>query len=121
MAKIMVVDDEAALARVVNEALSDAGHTVYVENDGLVALTRMLEIQPDLVVSDVMMPGMGGASLLTAMRDNAYLEEVPVIVMSGMPEESVAKACPRYSAFVAKPFDLSVMVDMVDRVLRAAH
>ncbi len=54
----------------------------------------MLEIQPDLVVSDVMMPGMGGASLLTAMRDNAYLEEVPVIVMSGMPEESDRQGLP---------------------------
>lgn len=121
MAKIMVVEDEAALARVVDEALSGAGHTVYVENDGLSALTRMLEVQPDLVVSDVMMPGMGGASLLTAMRDNAYLEEVPVIVMSGMPEESIVKACPHYSAFIAKPFDLSLIVDMVDRVLRTAH
>lgn len=121
MAKIMVVDDEASLARVVHEALSGAGHTVYVENDGLTALTRMLEIQPDLVVSDVMMPGMGGASLLTAMRDNAYLEEVPVIVMSGMPEESVVQACPRYSAFISKPFDLAAIVDMVDRVLGTAH
>ncbi|AOB32210.1 hypothetical protein AKI39_18045 [Bordetella sp. H567] len=121
MAKIMVVDDEATLARVVHEALSGAGHTVYVENDGLKALTRMLEIQPDLVVSDVMMPGMGGASLLTAMRDNAYLEEVPVIVMSGMPEESVVNACPRYTAFIAKPFDLSAIVDMVNRVLGTSH
>ncbi|HTK01914.1 MAG TPA: response regulator [Bordetella sp.] len=120
MAKIMVVDDEAALARVVREILSGAGHTVYVENDGLTALTRMLEIQPDLVVSDVMMPGMGGASLLTAMRDNAYLEQVPVIVMSGLPEESVIDTCPRYSAFISKPFDLSVIVDTVDRVLRTA-
>jgi CheY-like chemotaxis protein len=120
MAKIMVVDDEATLAKVVREALSGAGHTVYIENDGLTALTRMLEVHPDLVVSDVMMPGMGGASLLTAMRDNAYLEGVPVIVMSALPEESVTKACQGYSAFISKPFDLSAIVDAVERVLATA-
>jgi CheY-like chemotaxis protein len=119
MAKIVVVDDEATLARVVRDALHGAGHTVYVENDGLTALTRMLEIQPDLVVSDVMMPGMGGASLLTAMQDNAYLGEVPVIVMSALPEETVMQACNGYAAFLAKPFDLSAMVQEVERVLQA--
>jgi CheY-like chemotaxis protein len=120
MAKIMVVDDEAALAKVVHEALSGAGHTVYTENDGLAALTRMLEIQPDLVVSDIMMPGMGGASLLTAMRDNACLGEVPVIVMSALPEAEVHESCHGYSAYIAKPFDLSAMVATVERVLGAA-
>ncbi|ARP85825.1 response regulator transcription factor [Bordetella genomosp. 9] len=119
MAKIMVVDDEATLANVIREALTGAGHTVYIENEGLAALTRMLEIKPDLVVSDVMMPGMGGASLLTAMRDNAYLGEVPVIVMSALPEEMVSQACSgyAYSAYIAKPFDLSEMMDTVERVL----
>jgi CheY-like chemotaxis protein len=117
MAKIMVVDDEAVLAKVVREALREAGHTVYVENDGLTALTRMLEIEPDLVVSDIMMPGMGGGSLLTAMRDNACLGEVPLIVMSALPEGDVMRACSGYAAFVAKPFDLADMVSAVERVL----
>jgi CheY-like chemotaxis protein len=119
MAKIMVVDDETTLAKVVRDALSGAGHTVYMENDGLTALTHMLEIHPDLVVSDVMMPGMGGASLLTAMRDNAYLGEVPVIVMSGLPEAAVTEACHGYSAYIAKPFDLSTIVATVEHVLGA--
>jgi two-component system, chemotaxis family, chemotaxis protein CheY len=119
MAKIMVVDDETTLAKVIRDALSGAGHTVYMENDGLTALSHMLEIHPDLVVSDVMMPGMGGASLLTAMRDNADLGEVPVIVMSGLPEATVTKACHGYSAYIAKPFDLPIIVATVEHVLGA--
>ncbi|OZI38229.1 hypothetical protein CAL29_07850 [Bordetella genomosp. 10] len=118
MAKIMVVDDEAALARIVRDALANAGHRVYMETDGLAALSRMVELKPDLVISDVMMPGMGGASLLTAMRDNAYLQEVPCIVMSGLPEDSVSVACgDNYSAFLAKPFDLDDLVTVVGRTL----
>ncbi len=120
MAKIMVVDDEAALARIVRDALTNEGHNVYMETDGLAALSRMVELKPDLVVSDVMMPGMGGASLLTAMRDNAYLHEVPCVVMSGLPEDSVAVACGNeYSAFLAKPFDLQDLVNVVGEILTA--
>jgi len=116
----MVVDDEAALARIVRDALSNEGHNVYMETDGLAALSRMVELKPDLVVSDVMMPGMGGASLLTAMRDNAYLHEVPCVVMSGLPEDSVAVACGNeYSAFLAKPFDLQDLVNVVGEILTA--
>lgn len=118
MAKIMVVDDEAALARIVRDALTNEGHNVYMETDGLAALSRMVELKPDLVVSDVMMPGMGGASLLTAMRDNAYLNEVPCVVMSGLPEDAVSVACGgAYSAFLAKPFDLRDLVSVVGEIL----
>ncbi|MFC4275690.1 response regulator transcription factor [Achromobacter aloeverae] len=121
MAKIMVVDDEATLASVVRDALGNAGHRVYMETDGLTALSRMIELKPDLVVSDVMMPGMGGASLLVAMRDNAYLHDVPCIVMSGLSEDVVSDACgAHYSAFLAKPFDLRDLVAAVDRVLDGA-
>ncbi|ALM81628.1 response regulator transcription factor [Bordetella sp. N] len=119
MAKIMVVDDEAALARIVRDALVNEGHNVYMETDGLAALSRMVELKPDLVVSDVMMPGMGGASLLTAMRDNAYLHEVPCIVMSGLAEDAVSVACGgNYSAFLAKPFDLRDLVAAVEQALQ---
>lgn len=119
MAKIMVVDDEATLANILREVLTAEGHDVYVEPDGLTALTRMLELQPDVVLSDVMMPEMGGAPLLTAMRDNAYLGETPVIIMSALPESLVHESCSGFSAFLQKPFTMAEMLkavgDVVDR------
>jgi CheY-like chemotaxis protein len=54
------------------------------------------------------------------MRDNACLGEVPVIVMSALPEAEVHESCHGYSAYIAKPFDLSAMVATVERVLGAA-
>ncbi len=122
MAKIMVVDDEATLATIVRDALVAAGHQVFMETDGLAALTQMVEVKPDLVISDLMMPGMGGAPLLVAMRDNAYLHEVPCIVMSALPEAAVAAACSgEYYAFLAKPFDLEALVATADRALAAGR
>jgi CheY-like chemotaxis protein len=120
MAKIMVVDDEATLANVLREVLSAEGHDVYVESDGLTALSRMLELQPDVVLSDVMMPEMGGAPLLTAMRDNAYLGETPVIIMSALPESLVLDSCSGFSAFLQKPFSMAQMLKAVGDVVNHA-
>jgi CheY-like chemotaxis protein len=118
MAKIMVVDDEATLANILSEVLTAEGHTVFVESDGLKALSRMLEIQPDVVLSDVMMPEMGGAPLLTAMRDNAYLDETPVIIMSALPEAVVLESCSGFSAFLQKPFQISDVLEAVNMAVR---
>jgi two-component system chemotaxis response regulator CheY len=118
MAKIMVVDDEATLANILGEVLTAEGHTVYIESDGLKALGRMLEIQPDVVLSDVMMPEMGGAPLLTAMRDNAYLGETPVIIMSALPEALVLESCRGFSAFLQKPFQMSEVLDAVNSAVK---
>lgn len=116
MAKIMIVDDEAVFTETLCECLREEGHVVYTECDGLQALTRMLEVKPDVVVSDVMMPEMGGAPLLTAMRENATLGEIPVIIISGLPEQHLPPSCDGYAAFLQKPFEFDAMIDAVRRL-----
>lgn len=117
MTKILIVDDEPSITQLMREALDAEGYEVSAESDGLKALGCMLEAHPDLVISDVMMPGMGGAPLLTAMQENAYLNTIPVIVMSGRPEQQVRELCSGYAAFLAKPFPLDDMLRLVQEVL----
>ena len=107
------------MAALLREALLARGHEVISTGEGLRALTTMLEAVPDLVVADVMMPEMGGAPLLTAMRDNAYLSEIPVILVSGLSEDQVQDTCSGYTAFLRKPFSMQALYSTVDSVLSA--
>jgi DNA-binding response OmpR family regulator len=113
MAKILIVDDEPSVAEILCDCLTAEGYDTSTVYDGLNALRTMLDIRPDLVISDVMMPGMGGAPLLTAMHENAYLDSIPVIIMSGWPQQHVRDLCTGYAAFLSKPFPMSDMVATV--------
>ena len=117
MAKIVVVEDEPDMAELLCHSLQAQGHEVVTTGEGLQALSLMLESIPGLVLADVMMPEMGGAPMLTAMRENAYLGEVPVILISGLAEEQVREQCTGYTAFLRKPFTLAAMTQLVDEVL----
>ena len=93
MTKILLVDDQPVLVALMSEFLSGEGYDVTTHTDGLTALRQMLEVRPDLVITDFSMPGMDGGALLTAMRENAYLGDTPVLVLSGRPESEIAAAC----------------------------
>lgn len=114
VAKIVIVDDDPDVVGTLRECLVDEGHEVYTEANGLHALSTMLHVRPDLALSDVTMPDMGGVPLLTAMRDNAFLDEVPVIMMSAAPESKVADQCTGYVAFLQKPFTMKSLVEVVN-------
>ena len=118
MAKIVIVEDDADMAELLSQCLQSRGHEVVATGEGLQALSLMLQDVPALVLADVMMPQMGGAPMLTAMRENAYLNEVPVILISGLAEEQVREQCESgYTAFLRKPFTLAAMIQLVDEVL----
>ncbi|SAI56413.1 nitrogen regulation protein NR(I) [Bordetella ansorpii] len=116
MTKILIVDDEPLIAELLQDRLEAEGFEVVTQHNGLDALQTMLTLRPDLVISDLMMPSMGGVPMLTAMQENAYLADTPVILMSGRPEDDVPKDCRNYKAFLRKPMKLDDVVATVQRV-----
>ncbi len=113
---MLVVEDEWAIADWLEALLGDGGHDVLVANNGKRALEMMAQTQPDLVLTDVMMPVMDGPSLLGAMKRNGFLQ-IPVIMMSALPEATVKERCNGYHAFMRKPFRESELLSTVRRVL----
>ncbi|MFJ1299645.1 response regulator [Pseudomonadota bacterium AL_CKDN230030165-1A_HGKHYDSX7] len=116
MTKILVVDDQHVIVDMLSEFLAEEGYDVHTHTDGLTALQQMLELRPDLVITDFNMPGMDGGALITAMRDNAYLNETPVLVLSGRPEHEVEAACRGHAAHLRKPAELNDVLDAVHRL-----
>ena len=117
MARILVVDDEQAVCQLLEELLADEGYTVVTAGNGKEALARLVDGPPDLVITDVMMPLMGGPELCDALARDPSMEAIPVVVMSAAGEPGARQPC-RYAAFVAKPFTLLALLETVERVLR---
>ena len=120
MKKILLVDDQPALVALMGEFLTGEGYAVTTHTDGLTALQQMLSLRPDLVITDFSMPGMDGGALLTAMRENAYLSETPVLVLSGRPEYEIAAACGDRATLMRKPAEPLDVLAAVRRLLPEA-
>ena len=103
MADVLVVEDEESLLQTLRYNLSRAGHAVRLCTDGSVGLEMALENPPDLLVLDLMLPGVDGLALLTFLR--RVHPEVPIIIVSANTSHRVAHDCVKVGAFgyVPKP------------------
>jgi DNA-binding response OmpR family regulator len=80
--KILFVEDDALIARIYRPKLEQAGFDVTAAEDGLVAMKKLVEFKPDLVVLDLMMPKFTGQDVLKYMRSQAGLKDTSVIIFS---------------------------------------
>ena len=104
---LLVVDDDAVVREALVEALVDAGYDVRAADDGARAVALLAERAPDVVLSDVRMPGMDGLALLALLRERA--PDVPVVLMTAFDDMPTVVAAMREGAsdFLVKPLDLA--------------
>jgi DNA-binding response OmpR family regulator len=114
---ILVVDDEPTITDVVSRYLERAGYSTRIAGDGADALRLAGESRPDLVVLDLMMPGMDGLEVMRRLREH---ERVSVILLTAKGEHSDRIIGLRLGAddYVVKPFSPAELVARVDAVLR---
>ncbi|WP_448102982.1 nitrogen regulation protein NR(I) [Luteibacter jiangsuensis] len=120
MTDIWIADDDRGVRFVLAEALRDAGHAVREFSTGDAVRAALAEGRPDLLVTDVRMPGQDGLHLL---EDLTRRNIGPVIVMSAFTDVATTAAAYRAGAadYIAKPFDLDLAVEAVERALAAAR
>lgn len=118
--EILVVEDEPSIAEVVELYLRRAGYQVQVVRDGSAALKLLDQRLPDLLVLDVMLPGVDGFSILRFLRDRS---DVPVIIITARSQEVERIAGLELGAddYVVKPFSPQELVSRVRAVLRRTH
>jgi two-component system, OmpR family, KDP operon response regulator KdpE len=115
--RILVVDDEPQLTRVLRRSLSSHGYEVQVASDGDEALTTFNAWKPDVVITDLAMPNMSGLELCRRLRASS---SVPVIVLSAKGEERIKVEALDAGAddYVTKPFGVDELLARVRVVLR---
>ena len=114
-AVVLIVEDERSIASFVAQAVDDAGQVPMVATNGNDALELVHEQWPDLVLTDLMMPRRGGASLVRALRLEAGARSLPMppVILMTAASPIYAEAI-RADALLRKPFDLTEL----DAVLR---
>ena len=117
MHKIWVADDDAAIRMVLEESLSSAGFLTSVFPDADSLLEQLKTDKPDLIITDVKMPGSHGYDLLKYINDN--FDEIPVIIMTAFTDMQAAIDSYGGGAFeyMPKPFDLDEAIEIVNRAL----
>ena len=116
--RLLVVEDEPHLAEVISDNLEVEGYAVEVVHDGHVACDRILSDTPDLVLLDVMLPGLDGVSVCEKVR--AAGNQVPVLFLTAKGEEDdrVRGLEAGGDDYLAKPFDLRELLLRVRAILR---
>ena len=117
--KILVVDDEPQITRVLRRSLAAHRYEVRTAADGLSALDTLHDFQPDLVITDLQMPEMDGIELCRQIRK---ISQMPIIVLSVKGEEKTKVAALDAGAddYVTKPFGIDELLARVRAALRRA-
>ncbi|MHB9098124.1 MAG: response regulator [Syntrophales bacterium] len=118
MGKILVVDDEVEVVRLLQDFLSSKGYEVATALNGAEALTKVREMKPDIVLLDIIMPGMGGIDTLKEIK--RIDPTIAVIMVTAVVDEELANRAVKLGAFdyITKPINIDyletcVMVKMI--------
>ena len=117
--RILVADDEPQITRVLRRSLSSKGYEVQIASDGEEAMTVFEQWKPNLIITDLSMPGMGGLELCRRVRKSS---QVPILVLSVKGEERVKIEALDTGAddYITKPFGMEELFARIRVALRRA-
>jgi two-component system alkaline phosphatase synthesis response regulator PhoP len=118
--RIILVEDEEDIAAFIKLQADISGYVLHVEVDGINGLKAIEREKPDLVVLDIMLPGLNGFDVCRRMRSNPELKNVPIIIISAKSDELDVVLGLELGAddYVAKPFSPKVLFSRIKAVLR---
>ncbi|MFC1461181.1 response regulator [Verrucomicrobiota bacterium] len=122
--RILLVDDDPDIQVILRVALENVGeYTLEVCSSGQEALERAPALKPDLILLDVMMPGMDGSDTLKALRKTPELEKTPVIFLTAKVQQQEIARYKKMGAIdvVTKPFDPMTLADDVKDIWSRYH
>jgi len=119
----LVVDDEMVVRIVVREVLEQSGHEVCEAENGAQALEQFAEHRPDIVLMDIVMPGMDGFTACAQLRGQVGGSRVPILIMTGLGDtESIAKAYEQGATdFITKPLNPIILSHRVKYMFRSSQ
>jgi CheY-like chemotaxis protein len=101
--RLLLIEDEPAVATLLYEILIDEGYEVMLATNGEQGLVLLAENSPDLVLTDVMMPGINGHELCQRITADPVYNDLPIVLMSAARDKAVCEGC-RSAGFIPKPF-----------------
>lgn len=119
--KIMVVDDNKDIRTSVHQILEICGYEVIEAEDGLDCLRQLEHGLPDLMILDIMMPGMSGWDVAARIKENEKWSMIPIVFLTAKGDDmSIGLGGLASEEYIIKPFDVEKLMECVDRVLKSS-
>jgi DNA-binding response OmpR family regulator len=117
--KVMVVDDEEDIRLTVGQILEVSGYEVIPAETGQDCLEKMERERPDLVILDIMMPGMSGWDVAARIKENNDWSHIPIVFLTAKGDDmSVGMGGLASVEYIVKPFDVIKLKESIDRILK---
>lgn len=120
MHKILIIEDEKDIRQSVADILKINNFRVTEAADGHEGLITALKIRPDIIISDIMMPGFNGHELVKHLQTNSALADTPVIFLTAKAQPADFRAGLKLGAadYITKPFKMKELLDSIHRIIR---
>ena len=121
--KIVIIEDNAAFRKILNIRLKAAGYETAMAEDGLEGLELARKELPDLVITDLMLPGIDGHKISRMLKFDQRYSHIPIIMLTSRDLEEdaeIAKQC-RADAFIVKTTKAEIILDVIARLLEKAQ
>jgi CheY-like chemotaxis protein len=119
MKKVLIVDDEPDLLKVVSFRLKKAGYEVVTAVDGKIAIDLIAGSRPDLVLLDLRMPVMDGAEFCAKIKSDETLKGIPIILLTASSGGKIAEKAKELKVddYLVKPFDCNMLLGKVQKLI----
>ncbi len=119
MKKVLVVEDHPDVLDILTLQMEEMGFAVVSANTGMEAMEKAIEEKPDLILMDIMMPGMDGREATRRIRSNQETKEIPILVITALPKESQLRECIKAGCndYIRKPFNRKDLREKIQAVL----
>ena len=118
MAKILIIDDDTTMTKLLTALVKMDGHTATAVNDSTKAVEIAASVEPDLITLDLMMPGLSGFELCELLHQDPRFAAIPIIIVSARDDsESKARALRAGAiAYMIKPFDADEFIQKIQQL-----
>ena len=117
--RVLVIDDEPEITEIVEAFLTEAGYIVAAENSAQRAVTKVREFRPDVILLDIMMPGMDGYDVCQQIKGQPEFAHVPIIFLTGKDRADDMGRSFKVGGdmFIKKPFSCERLLEIVNIVV----
>jgi CheY-like chemotaxis protein len=118
MAKILLVEDDAVQIEMIKKQLEPMGHDLIVAKNGQEGIKLAEKQKPDLILMDMIMPGMHGLEAVIKLKESPRTQNIPVIALTIMSSPKFVQECYRVGIidYIKKPYDSKVLLESVERI-----
>ncbi len=117
--KILIVDDDPAVQKMLNKMLSSSGYRLEAASDGFEAGTKIMQFKPDLMILDLFMPGMDGFEVCKQIKENSNTSHIKILIFTGFDSKENKERIMRTGAdgYLVKPVGKSVLLKNVHNLI----